>query len=274
MTNQNDQPELKKKPDYVWKYYAYSGLAGLSFGIYMPIWILFLLDRGFNLATLGLFSGVMTFFMFALEIPTGIIADKISRKWSVFLGLLFQGISAFTIVATTNYTLVLIGGYLFFGLGLTLRSGADSALLYDSMKADGGQEAFHKTIGNSFSLMFLGTVAGNLLCGVIVRYTGLAGPYWAGFILFLLTASFPAMIKEPPFLEETRTNVKTSNFKLQKPGVRLLQTSESQFSILKRKFHVDISHFHQSGNYANVYTAPIPIFTTLSQIFRLQHRAD
>ena len=72
------------------KFYAYSGLSGLAAGIYLPIWILLLLDKGFNMATIGLFSGVMNFSMFALEIPTGIVADKFSRKWSVSLGLIFQ----------------------------------------------------------------------------------------------------------------------------------------------------------------------------------------
>ena len=206
---------MNNKPDYIWKYYAYSGLSGLAGGIYLPIWILLLLDKGFNMATIGLFSGVMNFSMFALEIPTGIVADKISRKWSVSLGLIFQGISAFTIVTSANFVLILIGGFIFFGLGMTLRSGADSALIYDSMKFDGLEDTFHKTIGNSLSLTFLGTVAGNLLCGVIVGYTGLSGPYVAGLTLFFLSATFPALIHEPPFLVEARTdNVSTFRFQM------------------------------------------------------------
>lgn len=49
---QNGQSKLKKLPDYVWKFYAYMGLAGMGLSIYLPIWILFLMDRGFNLATI------------------------------------------------------------------------------------------------------------------------------------------------------------------------------------------------------------------------------
>ena len=210
---QNGQNTPTKLPDYVWKFYAYRGLTGLAYGIYLPIWILLLLDRGLNMATIGLFSAVMNFSMFALEVPTGIVADKISRKWSVCLGLIFQGIFFLVIVTTTNNILVLVGGFISFGLGETLRSGADSALLYDSMKSDGREAAFHKTIGNSFSLLFLGMFSGNIFCGVIVRYAGLSGPYWAALIIFFLTATLPAMIKEPPLLEEARINEKALTFK-------------------------------------------------------------
>ena len=209
---QKNQNGLKALPDYIWKFYAYNGLAGLAFGLYIPIWLLFLLDRGFSMVAIGVFSGVMVFSMFALEVPTGIIADKFSRKWSVCFGLIFQGICMLVFVTTTNYFLIL-GGFIFFALGGTLRSGADSALLYDSMKSDGREEAFHKTIGNGISLLFIGAVLGNLLCGVIVRYSGLSEPYWAAFIIYLLAATLPAMIKEPPLLEEARTKDKTLTFK-------------------------------------------------------------
>ena len=208
------QKKLKKLPDYVWKFYAYRGLSSLGLAIQMPILTLFLLDRGFSMATIGVFLGVMWFSVFALEVPTGIVADKFSRKWSVCLGLIFQGI-CFLIFATTSSFILVLSGYLFFAMGSTLRSGAGSALLYDSLKSDGREEEFHKTIGNAISIGMIGSVAGNILCGVIVRFTGLSGPFWAAVIILMLASTLPAMIKEPSILLEGRIKDKALTFKNQ-----------------------------------------------------------
>lgn len=209
---QNNQNRRKKNHDYLWKFYAYTGIAGLAFGLFTPVLSLFLLDRGYNLAGIGVISGVINFSRFALEVPTGIVADKFSRKWSVSLGLIFQAISLFFFVTTTNF-LVLIGGPIFFAVGMTLNSGADSALLYDSLKSDGREAAFHKSIGNAISLRLAGIVAGNLLCGICIRYVGLSAPLWAGSVIYLLVATLPAMIREPSLLQESRSKGKALTLK-------------------------------------------------------------
>ena len=209
--------DSRSRPDtrgYVGRFYAYHLLAVLAQGIYFPIQILFLVDRGFDMAAIFFFAAMMNVSMLALEIPTGIVADKISRKWSVSAGLVFQGLWALIAVASTSYFLML-AGFISFGLGKTLRSGADSALLYDAMKSEGTESEFQRVIGNSFALTSVGNVAGNILCGVIVSFAGLAVPIWAGLALFLVAATLPASMKEPAMLDEARSRDRAVGFRAQ-----------------------------------------------------------
>ena len=72
------------------------------------------------------------FWTFVLEIPTGIIADKWGRKYSVGLGCLFFAVDMFFFGISRNYTIFYLAEFLG-ALGFTMISGADKALLYDTL---------------------------------------------------------------------------------------------------------------------------------------------
>ncbi len=73
-----------------------------------------------------------SFWVFALEVPTGIVADKWGRKYSLALGCISSA-AGFGLYATfNNYANFLLSEFLI-AMGAALISGADSALLYDSI---------------------------------------------------------------------------------------------------------------------------------------------
>jgi len=72
------------------------------------------------------------FWTFVLEIPTGIVADKWGRKYSVGLGCLFFAADMFFFGISRNYTIFYLAEFLG-ALGFTMISGADKALLYDTV---------------------------------------------------------------------------------------------------------------------------------------------
>ena len=208
--SQETQKQLKNLQGNTWKFYLYKALWGLSYGLFLPVLVLYFLYRGITLAGFMVLVSVLNFSQFAFEIPTGIVADKLSRKWSVFSGLVSFGISWLIILTTTNYPLQIFS-FLGFGLGSALLSGADSALLYDSLKADGKEERFQKTLGNGISLQLLTTVLGTILCGIIVERTGLSAPLWASCGTVFLTSIVTFLFKEPSFLQEARGEEKTKS---------------------------------------------------------------
>ena len=67
-----------------------------------------------------------------LEIPTGVIADRYGRKISVALGTLFFAIDLLMFGITKNYYFLYFAEFIG-ALGSTLISGADKALIYDSL---------------------------------------------------------------------------------------------------------------------------------------------
>ncbi len=67
-----------------------------------------------------------------LEIPTGVVADRYGRKISVALGTLFFAIDLLIFGLTKNYYFLYLAEFIG-ALGFTLISGADKALIYDSL---------------------------------------------------------------------------------------------------------------------------------------------
>ena len=154
MSDSSDSQEPEKRSNTfegnVWKFYLCKGLFGLSFGLFLLVVVLYYLDRGITLAGFMVLMTVLNFTQFAFEVPAGIVADRLSRKWSVCSGLVAWSISWIIVLTTTSYSLLIVS---FFGVGLggALSSGADSALLYDTLKVDGKEEKFQQTMGNGIS---------------------------------------------------------------------------------------------------------------------------
>ncbi len=97
------------------------------------IFVLYLLQRGMSQAQVGLLETSLFWSIFILEIPTGMLGDKVGRKWSNFISLVVLCISTAGMAFSHNFTLF----FLFFvleGCSAAFRSGSDAAFLYDSLK--------------------------------------------------------------------------------------------------------------------------------------------
>ncbi len=116
------------------------------------------------------------FWMFALEIPTGVVADKFGRKISVGIGCLLFGVDMLMFGVFTNYYVLYLGEFLG-AAGLTMISGAEQALLYDSL-IQLGQDARARIFLARYD------AAGTL--GMLIAFP--AGSYVGGF------KNYPAML--------------------------------------------------------------------------------
>jgi MFS family permease len=120
------------------KAYLANGLKNLQFfgSIAVPFfidWLRIDFTRAF------LLQAWFLFWVSAMEIPTGIIADKFGRKLSVALGCLLFGADMAFFGLSTSYPLLFLAEFIG-AVGMTLISGAEQALLYDTLLAHGLQE--------------------------------------------------------------------------------------------------------------------------------------
>jgi MFS family permease len=118
----------------VWRLFAAQAL--LMFILWVPIWVVFLQRKGLSLTQVGLLEGVAWTITASLEVPTGAIADRWGRKASIAVGASLYGLAMFLILAEALSPAFLLG-YALWNSSTAFVSGADSALLYDSLKADG-----------------------------------------------------------------------------------------------------------------------------------------
>jgi len=126
--------------------------------------------------------------IFLFEIPTGIIADSYSRKWSVIIGLLLTGCAYLLEGAFTFYTTVLLA-QMIYGLGFTFYSGANDAWLADEVGPDKAAPVFVR--GSQISLI---TGQVGILGAILIGQAGLNRPLLVAGLGFLAIAVFLATV--------------------------------------------------------------------------------
>jgi MFS family permease len=120
------------------KAYAASFLKNLQF--FGPISVPYFLDwLRVDYTRMFILQAWFLFWVFILEVPTGVVADKFGRKMSVAIGCLLFAADMLFFGLSRNYSLLFAAEFLG-AVGMTLISGADQALLYDSLVALKAQE--------------------------------------------------------------------------------------------------------------------------------------
>ncbi|MFC2074956.1 MFS transporter [Bdellovibrionota bacterium] len=115
----------------IYKCYLFNFLSGLSFmgAVIVP----FFKDwGGLDFTKIFILQSWFMFWAFVLEVPTGIVADRYGRKVSISLGAIAVAIGCLIYGAINNYYSFLFAEFLW-ALGVVLISGADQALLYDTL---------------------------------------------------------------------------------------------------------------------------------------------
>jgi MFS family permease len=156
-----------------------------------------------------------TFCVFIFEIPTGTIADFFGRKVSMLLGSIVSILAILVYVSYPNFY-VFMAGETIWAMAFTLKSGANEALVYDSLKMIGEEKASTKIFSRLESCKMAGILTGALLGGVLAKYGGLKMPVISMIVPFGLSAVFIAMLKEPPAGEKV---TKASYVQILKGGI-------------------------------------------------------
>ncbi len=122
----------KIKADLI--FYIYKSGWGLFFSLVVTVFSIYHIEMvKLNPLQLVLIGTVLELSCFLFEIPTGIVADFHSRKWSIVFGLLLMGIGFFLEGIFPVFWIVL-GAQVVWGIGATFISGADMAWLTDELK--------------------------------------------------------------------------------------------------------------------------------------------
>lgn len=130
------------------------------------------------------------------EIPTGVVADLYSRKWSVILGLFIIASGFFLELSTALFGIIFLA-QIVWGLGETFISGAFDAWLSDETKS-----SVKTTLltGKQFSLM--GSIGGIIVSGIIGSINPIYAMAMAGTVMGLLALVLTAVMPEQKTFEK------------------------------------------------------------------------
>jgi len=100
------------------------------------------------------------------EIPSGYVADVIGRKKTLIIGSIL-GTLGFVVYATTSGYYYFLVAEMILGIGQSFVSGADSALLYDSLKSMNRDNEYIKYEGRNFTVGNYAEAIAGLLGGTL-----------------------------------------------------------------------------------------------------------
>jgi MFS transporter, DHA3 family, tetracycline resistance protein len=112
---------------------------GLSFGGYMPTWVVMAVylvnELHLSPLQLVLMGTAMEAAVFLFEVPTGVVADTYSRRLSLVIGYLGMGL-AWLAVGLVSAPWLIIALWALWGFAYTFTSGAEQAWIADEVGAD------------------------------------------------------------------------------------------------------------------------------------------
>ena len=182
----------------IWKLFVIKG--ALWFMIIMPIIVLFFQDNGLSLQEIMILQACYSLSLGLMEIPSGYAADVLGRRKTLILGciLAFIGFSIFSI--SYNFWWFLLAE-IFLGLGNSFISGADTALMYDSLLEAKAEDRFLKYEGRSISIGNFSEagagILGGFLAAISFRY-----PAYAQVLVALIAIPFAISLVEPKMHKE------------------------------------------------------------------------
>jgi len=213
------------------------------------------------------------FWSFILEIPTGIVADKWGRKYSVGLGCLLFGVDMFFFGLCRSYPILYLAEFVG-ALGFTMISGADKALLYDTVSEIHKKERARYYLARYDFFGTLGLLISFPVGSLIVsrwNYSGaLAFPFFLTGISSVLAFGLFLWIREP-----SRKRPNEQFLKMGIEGIRHLLTYKKLrlftlnyvtisaitffmfwfYQTLLRKIGMDVGYFGLVGAGSNLFAA-------------------
>ena len=165
------------------------------FMIVMPIIVLFFESKGLSLTQIMILQGTYSLFVALFEIPSGFFADIYGRKNSLVIGsiFLFLGYVIFSFFSGFNEFLF---AEILLGIGGSLISGADSAILYDTLLEIKEEDEYTKIEGRTYAIgNFSEGIAGVL--GGFLAMTSINMPVYIQTIVMFLSIPIAITLVEP-----------------------------------------------------------------------------
>ncbi|CAN5678038.1 tetracycline efflux MFS transporter TetA(P) [soil metagenome] len=182
-------------------YLIYACGEGFFFHIMSVLFSVFLIiELGLGPLQLLLMGTALELTYLVFEIPTGVVADTVSRRLSVVIGLVGSGV-AFIVLGSSDSFAVAIASQVLWGLFATFQSGADVAWVTDEI----GEEAARPLYLRSEQWFQGGSLVGIVVGVAVASLTTVRVPIVLAGVGFVALGLFMALaMREEGFTPERR----------------------------------------------------------------------
>jgi len=152
------------------------------------VYALLFADTGLSGAQISSLFALWSLTGFALEVPSGVLADRFSRRLLVACAPLLAG-AAFALWTLLPAYPSFAVGFVLWGAGGALASGALEALVYEALAAAGAAHRYPRLIGRSRALGTAAALAAGLLAAPVLALGGYPAVGLASVAASLLAAA-------------------------------------------------------------------------------------
>ena len=132
-----------------------------------PLYAILMGENGITPVELATLFSIWSLVGFVAEVPSGALADTLSRKWLVVASAVLKSLAFLTWYLEPSFW-GYAAGFALWGIGSSLRSGAWEALLHDLLAEWHATGDFAKIFGRTNALATLGVGAGELAGGLMI----------------------------------------------------------------------------------------------------------
>lgn len=157
----------------------------------------FFLQHGLSLAQIFVLQSIFSGAFLVWEIPSGYIADKLGRAFSIKLSAPIAAL-AMTAYGLSDQYWQFVVWELVLALASGLVSGVDTALLVDSLKAEGREKDFVRLSQRIDAFGFAATALGVPIALLLIKYASISSTLIADGLLTGIGAVFAFRLSEAP----------------------------------------------------------------------------
>ncbi|MEV6492159.1 MFS transporter [Actinoplanes sp. NPDC051633] len=175
--------------------YTAAALQGVF--LWTPIEKLFMTEIGFDAAGIGVMAAAYAALVPIAEVPSGILADRWSRRGVLMIAVLALAASELVGGLSTN-PLTYIGGALLLGVYFAMYTGTMDAIIYDTvLEETGDSAAFEQLLGRARLVESVALVGSALAGGVLAELVGTRATYFLTLPFVLASAVALTRFREP-----------------------------------------------------------------------------
>ncbi|TDC29559.1 MFS transporter [Micromonospora sp. KC213] len=173
--------------------YAYAFFS--DFILLYPLYALLFSDTGLSVGQISSLFVIWSVTGILLEVPSGALADAVSRRLLVVLAPLFAGAGFALWLLAPSYPAFALG-FVCWGVGGALGSGALEALVFTELDHLGAAGRYARTMGRAKTAGVLGVLASIVLAGPVLAAGGYPAVGAASVLATVLAAAVAATLPE------------------------------------------------------------------------------
>ena len=148
------------------------------FGIIMPLIVPLFQSKGLGMQEIFALQTIFALAMLVSEVPSGYLADVFGRRKIILCGAIGAGLGHSQLLFADSFAALAIYEFTL-GIGASLLSGADLALLYDTELALGKDlNRQRRVVGKLYSIGTFSAAVSAALCSVVLLLGGISEVVW------------------------------------------------------------------------------------------------